>query len=169
MNRAEVRGKCYLLLQRRIMAGGADIKQPDGYTFPIARIVNSLDLPGDTPVERAACHRKLDRMLEAEWNQVEPAQAIEISDADIQPEPTPEPARRSEPERPVSSKNRCDQCNAPLVFLKTSKGKSMPVDYSGQAMDDKRDGVMYDPLRHKSHFATCPARRKSTNENEGNQ
>jgi hypothetical protein len=65
-------------------------------------------------------------------------------------------------ESPVTSNshNRCDSCGAHLVFLKTTKGRMMPVNYSGKAMDDKRDGVPFDPVRHETHFATCPAAAK---------
>ena len=45
----------------------------------------------------------------------------------------------------------CSKCNAPIEWVKTEKGKNMPVDaetYHGEPM--------YDYTKHQSHFASCP-------------
>ena len=48
----------------------------------------------------------------------------------------------------------CRSCQAPIVWMKTKLGKSMPVDATESKFEsgDKE----YDPTRHVSHFATCP-------------
>ena len=46
----------------------------------------------------------------------------------------------------------CRSCKAPIVWLKTSRGKNMPADASSVGVDD----VLFDPAKHISHFATCP-------------
>jgi len=52
---------------------------------------------------------------------------------------------------------QCRSCKQQIVWLKTAKGKSMPVDYSAQrGNDDARDHVLFDIDRHVSHFKTCP-------------
>lgn len=46
----------------------------------------------------------------------------------------------------------CKSCGAPIFWLKTAAGRSMPVDSpSVQAGDTTFDGA-----RHVSHFSTCP-------------
>ncbi len=59
----------------------------------------------------------------------------------------------------------CKSCNAPIIWCKTTKGKSMPLDAepsddgtfviaNGVAMTaTASDGLK---AKHKSHFATCP-------------
>jgi len=61
---------------------------------------------------------------------------------------------------------QCRSCGATIIFVKTAKGKSMPLDV--QPADDGNiivvDGVAVylkgeappNKLRWKSHFATCP-------------
>ncbi len=47
----------------------------------------------------------------------------------------------------------CRTCGAPIIWLKTKTGKSMPVD----AGTVKRPVSIYDPeLGHMTHFGTCP-------------
>lgn len=43
-------------------------------------------------------------------------------------------------------------CNARIVWLKTSTGKNMPVDADTVEPDDEE----FEPFRHISHFETCP-------------
>lgn len=47
---------------------------------------------------------------------------------------------------------RCSSCRARIIWLKTSKGKNMPVDADTVEPEDNE----FDPSRHTSHFATCP-------------
>ncbi len=49
----------------------------------------------------------------------------------------------------------CRSCGAPIIWMKTKRGKSMPVNAApslefGQVLPE------YDPTKHVSHFATCP-------------
>lgn len=46
----------------------------------------------------------------------------------------------------------CTSCSASIVFLRTSTGKVMPVDAATVLPEDD----VFDPKRHKSHFASCP-------------
>jgi hypothetical protein len=46
----------------------------------------------------------------------------------------------------------CRSCDAKIVWLKTAKGKSMPVDAATVEEGDE----LFDHKRHVSHFATCP-------------
>ena len=48
---------------------------------------------------------------------------------------------------------RARECNARIVWLKTAAGKTMPVDADSVEPSD----TAFDPKRHVSHFATCPA------------
>jgi len=66
------------------------------------------------------------------------------------------PQAEEKPAKEKSPMARCRSCQQQIVFLKTASGKNMPVDYSGQAMDDQRDHVLFDGKRHVSHFSTCP-------------
>jgi hypothetical protein len=50
---------------------------------------------------------------------------------------------------------RCRSCHAPIVWLKTKLGKSMPVDVSKDSKFVIGEQE-YDPTKHISHFATCP-------------
>lgn len=47
--------------------------------------------------------------------------------------------------------NVCKKCGAEIVFVNTSKGNMMPVDFS----KDITNWEMYDKNIHTSHFATC--------------
>lgn len=47
---------------------------------------------------------------------------------------------------------KCRSCQAPIVWVKTAAGKSMPVDAGSVTVGD----LVYDPTWHVSHFATCP-------------
>jgi len=46
----------------------------------------------------------------------------------------------------------CRKCGKRIMFLKTSRGTSMPVDYDEEHKDDK----LFNRTIHTSHFATCP-------------
>ncbi len=46
----------------------------------------------------------------------------------------------------------CRACGKPLVFLRTHKNTSMPVD----AGTVSATADVFDPKVHTSHFATCP-------------
>ena len=48
---------------------------------------------------------------------------------------------------------RCSSCRAQIIWLKTAKGKNMPVD----ADTVKPEDTVFDAESdHISHFATCP-------------
>lgn len=51
----------------------------------------------------------------------------------------------------VMKVEHCRGCNAEIVWLKTAKGKAMPVD----ASTVKEGDAQYEHGRHISHFATC--------------
>lgn len=46
----------------------------------------------------------------------------------------------------------CRSCAAPIVWLKTASGKSMPVDAPSVQAGD----TTFDASRHVTHFSTCP-------------
>lgn len=46
----------------------------------------------------------------------------------------------------------CKSCGDPMVWLKTAAGKAIPVN----AGTVKEGDTLFDPLRHVSHFKTCP-------------
>lgn len=47
----------------------------------------------------------------------------------------------------------CQSCQAEIIFLKTGKGKSIPVDAESVTEGDE----LFEPRAgHVSHFATCP-------------
>ena len=46
----------------------------------------------------------------------------------------------------------CKACKKKIVYLRTSNGNSMPVDYK----EDIVEGELFDRLKHTTHFATCP-------------
>jgi hypothetical protein len=61
-----------------------------------------------------------------------------------------EPETTEEHERRIV---RCSSCRAMIVWLKTAKGKNMPVD----ADTVKPEDTIFDPDSDQiSHFATCP-------------
>lgn len=46
----------------------------------------------------------------------------------------------------------CRSCSAPIIWMKTTNFKRIPVDYdSVKGME-----LMFEPGTHVSHFATCP-------------
>ena len=47
---------------------------------------------------------------------------------------------------------RCRSCNAKIAWLKTARGRLMPVDAQTAHADD----LVFDSEVHVSHFATCP-------------
>lgn len=47
---------------------------------------------------------------------------------------------------------QCRSCGAPIVWLPTRTGKTMPVDMATVRPGD----ALFDHTRHVSHFATCP-------------
>lgn len=58
----------------------------------------------------------------------------------------------------------CKECGKAIIWLKTKKGKNMPVDAETVVEGDK----IFDNGCHRSHFDTCPAadlfRKKKTEE-----
>lgn len=52
----------------------------------------------------------------------------------------------------VSVITKCKSCGAPIAWLRTEAGRSMPTDASSVSATDET----FDPKKHKSHFATCP-------------
>lgn len=53
----------------------------------------------------------------------------------------------------------CKSCKRPIVWLRTTSGKSMPADASSVGPDD----AVFDRTKHISHFATCPNADKHRN------
>jgi hypothetical protein len=55
---------------------------------------------------------------------------------------------------------RCRSCDENIVWMRTAKGKSMPVDADSVDEDDldhEDDGTpKFDYEKHTSHFSTCP-------------
>uniref|UniRef100_A0A6H1ZMC3 Uncharacterized protein n=1 Tax=viral metagenome TaxID=1070528 RepID=A0A6H1ZMC3_9ZZZZ len=62
---------------------------------------------------------------------------------------------------------QCKACNAHIVFLKTSKGNTTPVDWSSLSVNQKKQyndhfhfvyggELLFDHTTMVSHFATCP-------------
>lgn len=50
---------------------------------------------------------------------------------------------------------KCEACNRPIVFLRTRRGGSMPVD-AGSVDQSRGDDQVYDKREgHVSHFETC--------------
>lgn len=47
--------------------------------------------------------------------------------------------------------NTCKKCGAKIVFVNTSKGNVMPVDFSANISD----WSLFNKDIHTSHFATC--------------
>lgn len=62
------------------------------------------------------------------------------------------------------SRALCRSCNAPILWMTTAAGKSIPVEPSSISPEEAemlaelpRGGkLMFDSTRHKSHFARCP-------------
>ena len=48
--------------------------------------------------------------------------------------------------------SKCKSCRSKILWLKTSIGKNMPIDWAEEFQGDK----IFDYKRHKSHFASCP-------------
>ena len=47
---------------------------------------------------------------------------------------------------------RCRSCNAPIRWLRTERGRRIPVDAATAGATE----TTFDYRRHTSHFATCP-------------
>lgn len=73
LDRSTIRGMCYTALLRRINNGQVAVT-PEGIDFPIAEIVNSLELPEDNAASFQRCHQKLDRKLNDQWAKKEAQQ-----------------------------------------------------------------------------------------------
>ena len=57
--------------------------------------------------------------------------------------------------------SKCKSCGQFILWLKTSKGKSMPVDLfdiHGTQLDEKTE--VFNPKEMISHFAGCPDAKK---------
>lgn len=52
--------------------------------------------------------------------------------------------------------SNCRSCDAKIVWLKTARGRSMPVDWDEDAQSDAEAGRAFDSKEHTSHFETCP-------------
>lgn len=47
---------------------------------------------------------------------------------------------------------KCRSCGAEIIWLKTDKGKSMPIDAHSVELGDEQ----FEHGRHTSHFSSCP-------------
>ena len=54
---------------------------------------------------------------------------------------------------------KCRSCNAAIVFLESSTGRMVPVDYD-KLPADFVPGECFNPKRHHTHFITCPDAKK---------
>lgn len=50
---------------------------------------------------------------------------------------------------------RCKHCTEAIGWVRTASGQRMPVDLISCNVNDD-ENTLFDPARHKSHFATCP-------------
>lgn len=48
---------------------------------------------------------------------------------------------------------KCKSCGKEIVFLRTEKGKYIPINADSSASED----IYFNKDRHISHFADCPA------------
>lgn len=60
---------------------------------------------------------------------------------------------------------KCRSCKKEILFLLTSTGKYMPCDADAVKPEDE----VFDPKRHTSHFATCPAAAKHRKAKDGSK
>ena len=51
----------------------------------------------------------------------------------------------------------CKRCGEEIVWMKTDRGKNMPVNIESIA---DREAEIFDPDQMESHFATCPNAKK---------
>lgn len=47
------------------------------------------------------------------------------------------------------------RCGMYFIFLKTKKGKAMPVDIETTSPEDD-ESTLFDIRRHRSHYVSCP-------------
>lgn len=73
-HKARVRGQCYTALLRRINTNTPAVT-PKGMDFPLAEIVNSLELPENNAAAHQACHRILDQKINDAWKEIEAKQS----------------------------------------------------------------------------------------------
>ena len=62
----------------------------------------------------------------------------------------------------------CKACGKEIWFLKTRNGKYIPVNGESLSLTEKNDLVndlqrLFDPEKHVSHFADCPAAKQFRN------
>jgi len=53
--------------------------------------------------------------------------------------------------------SKCRSCGAEIVWLKTDRGKNIPVD-AEDVVDEQQE--VFDPDTQTTHFATCPDAKK---------
>ena len=53
----------------------------------------------------------------------------------------------------MANKAECKACHEPIVWLKTFKGKNIPVDDNSSVREGDET---FDRSRHSCHFDTCP-------------
>lgn len=67
--------------------------------------------------------------------------------------------------------SQCRSCGKVIVWLKTSRGKSIPVDLPATMKDPDMGafapGTLFDATKHISHFATCPEAKKWRKKDNG--
>lgn len=52
----------------------------------------------------------------------------------------------------MANQGYCRSCGALVLWMKTEKGKNMPVDYDADIASETE----FDHTRMESHFSTCP-------------
>jgi hypothetical protein len=63
------------------------------------------------------------------------------------------------------SRNKTCECGQEIFFLKTSKGKFIPINVESLKAPEREDLLngmerLYDSTRHITHFSTCPIAKK---------
>ena len=50
----------------------------------------------------------------------------------------------------------CNSCGAKIIFMKTTAGKYIPIDFSSAHNNKITAADIFDSKKYTSHFATCP-------------
>lgn len=117
------------------MNAGKELDElPDSFLWWIDNRVASEPLPSVPPEDRDAARMML-LQLKQEARRI-------LAERRRNGVRVPDPARA----------DRCTSCRAPIVWLRTTMKKSMPVD----AATFTQGETEFDSKKHRSHFATCP-------------
>jgi hypothetical protein len=56
----------------------------------------------------------------------------------------------------MAIEGKCRGCGAAILFVRTEKGRFMPINYKLEFVND----INYNTINHRSHFADCPSKNK---------